>query len=81
MANLAYSRNDLRDRRPRSADDQLQFLPEILSPPLFESELENSVLSCDEKKDLVKAFIKQFLEDHPEAVLDSRMVIFKIFQV
>ena len=76
MANLYNSRNDLRDHRPRSADAQVQALPEKLSPSLCQSDLENSVLSCDEKKDLVKAFIKQFLEDHPEAVLDSRMVIF-----
>ena len=71
-------RNDLRDHRPRSADAQVHpdpAMPEMLSPYLFESDVENSVLSSDEKKDLVKAFIKQFLEDNPEAVLDSKMVI------
>merc|ERR1712029_346296 len=34
----------------------------------------SSVLSLSEKKDLVQTFIKQFLEDYPEAVLDSKMM-------
>ena len=33
-----------------------------------------SALSATEKKDIVKAFIKQFLDDNPEAALDPKLM-------
>jgi len=33
-----------------------------------------ALLTSSEKKDLVKSFLKQFLEEHPDAVLDSQLM-------
>ena len=50
------------------------FCSSLQSPPQLDDSQGSSVLSIGEKKDLVQTFIKQFLEDYPEAVLDSKMM-------
>ena len=55
--------------RPRSAGAKLALRLETPS-----RQHDTSVLTSSEKKDLVRTFIKEFLEDNPDAVLDSKLM-------
>ena len=56
-------------QRPRSAPHGPVETVDRLKP-----ESDSSLLTSTEKKDLVKNFIKQFLEDNPDAVLDKQLM-------
>ena len=58
-------------RRPRSADVALSSTIRPITP----QESDSSLLTSFEKKDLVQSFIKQFLEDNPEAVFDQELLV------
>ena len=58
-------------QRPRSAPHGP--LP-VETVDRLKPESDSSLLTSTEKKDLVKNFIKQFLEDNPDAVLDTQLM-------
>ena len=59
-------------RRPHSADVALS---STIRPTTPHHESDGSLLTSFEKKGLVQSFIKQFLEDNPEAVFDQDFLV------
>lgn len=62
-------------RRPKSATANIPFtITENATTSFGGEDHESSVMTMAEKKEVVKSFIKQFLEDNPEAVLDAHLM-------